>query len=180
MTETQGVVIPRELRDAIRKEAIQQTAKWAIGALLALVGFALAGWWLYLKPKIIEVVGGVPSAAVVAFDIRDKCPEGWTAFETANSRFIIAAGKGDDLTARQFGATGGNERHSLTLREMPAHTHSYIDWRAGPGSCTFSGCNGTGGDQTKTTGVAGGTETGATEPFEIMPPFLALRFCKKD
>jgi hypothetical protein len=172
--------ISDEVKKAIKDEAFAQAAKWAIGVLVSLIGFAAVGWWLFLKPILIEVFGGVPSNSVVAFDLRDKCPSGWSPFNDANGRFIVGAGKGEGLTVRSFAQTGGNETHALTIRQMPAHTHPYIDWAGGPGSCTFSGCNGTGGDQKKTTSPAGGTENGTTEPFELLPPFLALRMCKKD
>jgi hypothetical protein len=146
------------------------------GAALALTAGAAVAWAAIKS----WVVFDMPAGAVVAYDLRDRCPQGWSPFDAGNGRVIVGAGKGDSLTARPFGQPGGREQHTLTLQQMPAHSHSYVDWRSGPGSCTFSGCNGTGGDQSKTTGVAGGMEGGATQAFEIMPPYLALRLCKKD
>lgn len=164
------------LWDTVKKKATEHVA----AAIITGLGLALAAGgavtWAVIKTWIVF---DMPSGAIVAYDLRDRCPAGWSPFDAGNGR-VIGAGKGDNLTPRSFGQPGGNERHALTIRQIPAHTHSYVDWRGGAGSCTFSGCNGHGGDQDKITGSAGGTENGTAEPFEIMPPFLALRLCKKD
>jgi hypothetical protein len=171
--------IPDDVRKAIQKETLSQFSKWLVGAIGTLLVAALLGWWFYLKPILIEAVGGVPSNAIVAFDIRSKCPTGWSDFESAAGRVIVAAGKGNGLTQRDFGISGGKESITLTLDQIPAHSHNYTDWRAGSGSCSFSGCNGSGGDQPRVTEKTGGKE-GVTQPFEVMPPYLVLRMCRKD
>jgi len=38
-------------------------------------------------------------------------------------RFVVGAGAGDGLTARTPGQTGGEEMHTTTLVELPAHDH---------------------------------------------------------
>lgn len=42
-------------------------------------------------------------------------------------RFILGAGSGAGLTSRVVKQTGGSETHTLTLSEMPNHTHSVND-----------------------------------------------------
>lgn len=180
MPEQNEKKIPEELLASIRSEAFSEAGKLILGAVASLLLIAFIGWWLYLKPKLIELLAGVPTGAVMSFDIREKCPSGWSEFDAGSGRFIIGAGKGDSLSPRPFGVAGGKETHTLTIRQIPAHKHGYVDWRSGDGACSFSGCNGRGGDVPKDTSSVGGTESGATDPFEIMPPFIALRFCKKD
>lgn len=88
-------------------------------------------------------------------------------------RTVIGTGNGAGLTNRSVGETGGEETHSLTLPEIPAHTHSDhehtpdvdVEGPAGvpqgaPGIWFPS-----------STGSAGGG--GA---HENMPPFTALKY----
>ena len=39
-------------------------------------------------------------------------------------RIIIGSGQGDNLTNRILGITGGKENETLTIQQMPSHTHS--------------------------------------------------------
>lgn len=168
--------IPVEFRDAIRKEVINQSAKWVIAGVITLITIAAAGWWLYFLPKLTSLVGGVPSGAVVAFDLRNGCPAGWQSFDDSNGRFILGSGKGEGLTLRPFGQPGGEETHKLTVLELPAHTHSYSSY-------VFSGSKE--GKQPAHIKFGGGSvdgetkSTGQNEAFQIIPPYIALRYCVK-
>ena len=75
---------------AIRKEAIAQGAKWTVAAFAALAATAFAGWWLYLKPAFAQSLGAVPERAVLAFDLPNGCPSGWTLFEPASFALFSA------------------------------------------------------------------------------------------
>jgi microcystin-dependent protein len=44
----------------------------------------------------------------------------------ARGRVLGTVGSGSGLTARTLGQTAGSETHTLTVNELPAHTHSYI------------------------------------------------------
>jgi hypothetical protein len=171
--------IPAELVKAIRDEAFSQAAKWLVYGVISLASLAFIGWWLYLKPVLISTLGGVPTGAVAAFDLRERCPDGWSDFDALRGRVIIGAGKGDGLAQRDFGQLAGAEKVTLTLRQIPPHTHPYTDWGPAAGSCSFSGCNGSGSDRPLKTGSSGGNDSGGTDPFEILPPYLAMRMCKK-
>jgi len=58
-------------------------------------------------------------------------PDGWALCDGSNGtpdlsgRFIVGAGQGNGLSNYAVGATGGEERHTLTIQEMPSHRHSY-------------------------------------------------------
>lgn len=48
-----------------------------------------------------------------------------TWVQTAAGRVLIGAGKADSGTTFTAGATGGEEKHKLSVEEMPSHTHKY-------------------------------------------------------
>ena len=131
--------------------------------------------------------------AVVAFDV--SCPTGWTDVgndETERGRFagrmLIAAGpatpraNGASTTERAKNAQGGKEAHTLTLAEMPDHTHELIlvqnqgsEWAIDTGGPPLKGSSFRQGlpHQRQTAPAGGGA------PHNNMPPFIALYFCKK-
>lgn len=45
-------------------------------------------------------------------------------------RVAVGAGSGEKLTKRTLGEKGGEEKHTLTIDEMPKHRHSWKDVRA--------------------------------------------------
>jgi hypothetical protein len=117
---------------AIRREAIAQAAKWAIAGAVALIVAALLGWWLYLQPKIVNIVGGLPVGAVVAFDRSEGCPQGdtWIPFSAAAGRTVIGASnteqdiigkddRGDMIRPRTLLTHGGSQYSSLTKDNLP-------------------------------------------------------------
>lgn len=122
--------------------------------------------------SISRDTGNIPPGAVIAFDL-PACPTGWTDFAAAAGRTIIGAGSGSGLTPRAQGETGGEETHTLTTNEMPAHSHggvlrgdlfAYIPalWPTGP-----------------TIGAGSTDNTGGNAAHNIMQPYIALRYCKK-
>ena len=80
---------------------------------IASVGYALAAG------------NGVPKGAIIMWSgAVNQIPEGWALCDGTNGtpnlrdRFIVGAGSGYAV-----GATGGEAAHSLTVSEMPSHTH---------------------------------------------------------
>jgi hypothetical protein len=128
-----------------------------------------------------EVISRVlPNGAVVAFDKSEGCPSGWSSFLAAGGRTIIGAGpnsnldeNGRQLSVRQLGASGGEEKHKLSLDEMPPHNH-------GGG---LVGTSDHGGLDNSARGVANNEKPleleGKGLAHNIMPPFIALYYCKK-
>lgn len=140
---------------------------------------------------------GKLSGAVVAFDLEEGCPVGWTnvsEFEGVRfaGRTLVAAGPAIDrgiykTQERSFDDQGGQEQVSLGTKQMPKHAHDHENsqvldggnWSLQEGSKTF---NPNGGGRA-TSGYAGGDDNidhGESYPHENMPPFIALNFCKKN
>lgn len=166
-----------ELRASVKKEITQQAAKWLVATVIGAIALAASGWWLYLKPKLVEVAGGVPSGLVAAFDLPKDCPTGWNPFDEAAGRTIIGVGKGRDLNERRYREEGGKETHLLTEEELPSHSHDVIQMIGDNNVDGVDSCCVRSGDhhnQPRRSGVTGGGKA-----HENMPPFLALRFCKK-
>ena len=78
-------------------------------------------------------VGGkpavIPSGVIVMWSgTKDNIPEGWALCDGSNGtpdlrgRFIVGAGVGDYTV----GKTGGEERVTLTLDQIPSHSHKFL------------------------------------------------------
>ena len=119
------------------------------------------------------------------------------------SKFILGAGKGKDaggvdLTDRKVGENGGEEKHKLTITEMPSHQHDVNvrqggDWDP---SNTVWGINAgfsqnhrsatSWGTTLQRTSYNGGTSrqepdgsAAPTNSFNIMPPYYVLAYIIK-
>lgn len=56
-------------------------------------------------------------------------------------RVCVGAGLGNSLTTRNLGSIGGEENHTLSVNEMPSHTHS-LSRRINPDNGAFDTDNG--------------------------------------
>ena len=76
-------------------------------------------------PDSLKILTGatvaIPQNAVVAFN--RQCPAGWELFRDAAGRMIVGVGQGDGLRNRGLEERGGAETHTLTIAEMPRHSH---------------------------------------------------------
>lgn len=114
-------------------------------------------------------LGGIPSGAVMAFNLAG-CPSGWSEYTSARDRTIIGSG-----SSYSRGATGGAATHTLTIAEMPAHTHALPYGTAGGSTAAY---HYTAQDRTrdgKTTLSAGGSQA-----HNNMQPYIALLYCVKN
>lgn len=94
-------------------------------------------------------------------------------------KFVVGVGSGNiqgrPLTTRNLGDTGGEENHTLDIKEIPSHSHTTFGDSCSGGNCPSKGLinysyfNGA-------TGNAGGNpnNNNATDPHNNMPPFYAL------
>lgn len=125
-----------------------------------------------------------PPNSVMAF--ASACPKGWVPFENAIGRTIIGAGGGAGLERRNLLDVGGAERVTLTIDEMPRHSHSLqmdeMLW-GGKGSAPYADnriANGTDLDKEATFAPSGQVlEAGGGQSHDNMPPWIALNYCRK-
>ncbi|MEP6018148.1 MAG: hypothetical protein ABJ251_06655 [Paracoccaceae bacterium] len=150
--------------------------------------------------SIPENLAGIPSGAVVAFDLPNRCPEGWGPFAELQGRVIIGASFGipDNLFRseatidRKYRDHGGQEEVALTGHEqLPRHRHevevggssrlSFVDYsqfKQDGGTSPLVSNSGTRHPYAGT-GTFRTNYVGNSVPHENMPPFIALYYCKK-
>lgn len=130
-----------------------------------------------------EQGSSAPSGTLAAFNLA-ACPSGWTAATYAAGRVIVGAGSGAGLSARTFGATGGEETHLQSVTELPQHAHTIgARW-------SDSGAFGSPPQQDAARFAAGGinairddrttSQVGGSQPFNVMQPFIVMTYCQKD
>jgi len=109
-------------------------------------------------------------------------PSGWQLCDGTNNtpdlrdRFVVGARQDNNGVAKTnvsgtLTQIGGEAQHTLTIDEMPPHSHSYRYWSA----WYFSGstelaAKGSYNDNAQTSTVGGG------KPHNILPPYYALCF----
>ena len=98
--------------------------------------------------------------------VGSSSPASWLGgtWERIQDRFLIGAGGSYSL-----GATGGSATHTLTVNEMPSHTHDLVVHGYEASGGLGSGKRVTNGTMTKTT-----TATGGGQAHNNMPPYLAV------
>jgi len=152
------------------------TGEMPAGTVAAFAGGAIPSGWLpcdgstvspTLYPALFSAIGAQYGGdGITTFSLPDL-----------RGRTLVGAGQGAGLTNRVHGTTGGEERHTLTVAEMPAHTHketgtNRLDVASGGGihvqdvdNATFAPI---------TTG-----STGGGQPHNVMPPFISLTYIIK-
>lgn len=133
---------------------------------------------------------GVPIGGIIMWS-GDHPPTGWalcdgqiyngTQTPDLRGRFILSSGSGTGFTPRTIGDTGGVEKVTLSLDEMPIHKHdvsAYVNvvnvsqYQSGDliggysGYNVFQNVNATVSEQDK----------GGNQPHENMPPFYVLAY----
>lgn len=190
---------------SMRDQAIGAAIGVIVAAALGVIGNAVTEGWLVrqisgattedikaLETRLKELeqapapapIGKeIASGTVVAFDLPNGCPDGWTEFADAAGRVIIGQGSGmvdengQPLMSRKYREHGGEEKHTLTVAEMPSHQHSVYQ-HAGYHGGDVEGASA--GDARTMVHAAVSGPTGGGEAHNNMPPYVALYFCKKD
>jgi hypothetical protein len=177
---------PADVAAEIRKQIVSQFAKYFVGAVFAVLIFVLAAVWFYIKTFYLPWIGVVPAGAVIAMDSPSGCEGilgGWEPFKAGEGRFVIGVGKSSEKYASQHDYQdkhGGDEKHILTVDELPKSTVELAWAQSVDGSSsTFNQFVG-GGSRPGTGHFKEKFDLpGKGEAFEAMPPYIALYLCKK-
>lgn len=96
-------------------------------------------------------------------------------WEKIQDRFLLASGSSYSL-----GATGGEATHTLTIEEMPKHTHQIrnIDWYDDDVGNTLPGADHT-YDKNGYIHWLTTRESGGNYPHNNMPPYLVVNVWKR-
>ena len=157
------------IRSEVQKEATSQAARALVAGVVIVVLAAGAGWWFYLKPKFVDLAGGVPSGAVVAFE-RINCPNGWQEYKKLYGRFI----RGIDRSNEYIDPDGERGIGGIQVDLIAAH------WHALPGEAWSFDGNGSNQDPSNPNGGAGFRRTMETGGAETRPKNVALLFCVRE
>lgn len=125
----------------------------------------------------------MPSGTIVAWNgTIDTIPNGWLLCDGLNStpnlsgRFIYGLNK-DNGNYNTNGKTGGAETVQLSVAQLPAHAHSYIDWKPS-GTTPVQGKSG--GQNVTINNVPFAPNstgsTGSNQSHENMPPYYVLAY----
>lgn len=163
----------------------------AIGGLTVAI-IALLLFILFYHPANVQVTGGIPSGAVVAYADIKSCPDGWKQFDDGAGRVIIGAGSGSNkdetgkvLSRYSPSQTGGQESSILKASNLPPHTHKYNDiyYSERGGSVTVPNNLGSNGSDSDNKGFqivrTTLTDSSKASGFTNLPPYVALLLCEK-
>lgn len=118
----------------------------------------------------------------MAFD-SDTCPSGWTAYTAANGRTIIGVGNSGAAGSVNHtrGSTGGEEKHTQTINEMPSHNHNeQFNYTNSDGVGSYGGRISIQSADSQPGGNPYTAYTGGGQAFNVMNPYVTLLYCKKN
>lgn len=161
----------KEHLNVASNEAVQD-----IGALYNTQGTAV-----FPNANIVGSFNVIPQGSIIMWygDLL-KIPDGWYLCDGQNGtpdlqgRFVLGYGSGQGLTPRLMNQRGGAETVTLSVAQMPAHTHPYPlprgdqSWSNGGGNSLWGG--GWGGFNPNT------GQTGGNQAHENMPPYQVLAY----
>lgn len=126
--------------------------------------------------KALDTGSGVPSGSIIPWygNLAD-IPDGFALCNGSNGtpdlrdRFIVGAG-----ISYSLGATGGSDTVTLTVAQMPSHTHGI------PIANTYSGFGGPPDSSDRAmVGSYDSLSAGGDQPHENRPPYYALYYIMK-
>jgi microcystin-dependent protein len=164
--------------------AVDPTTLTPTGAVMPFAGAAAPTGWLVCAGQAVNrttyaalfaVIGttfgaGDGSTTFTLPDLRGRAVFGVDNMGGVAANRLGSGTTGGITGTASLGATGGEQKHTLTIAEIPAHTHSYNDaFTAGINQAGTGGNFGT--SQTGSTGGGGA--------HNVTPPAIALNYIVK-
>jgi chitodextrinase len=115
-------------------------------------------------------VTSVPLGMIAIWGKPAPFPNGWEEYVPLRGRMPVGLDT-NDSTFNTLLNYGGNKQKTLTINEIPPHTHSYDKAISGRGYQTRSDDNPLGSNVSETSG-----STGGGLPFSIMNPYRIVHF----
>ncbi|MGR9503664.1 hypothetical protein ACU8MW_08100 [Rhizobium leguminosarum] len=123
----------------------------------------------------------IPGGAIMAFN-KPECPAGWHGFPMLEGRVIVGTGKGPGPDDMIFGHSDGEQKHTQTIVEMPAHNHTNGGYtrllQPGPHRTAV-----TWDDTPNETDIVDSADektVGGGQAFNVMQPYYVLTYCERD
>ena len=124
--------------------------------------------WFTTTEDLVDVVYPIGSIYMSVNSTSPSTLFGGT-WQKIEDTFLLASGT--DYTT---GDTGGEAEHTLTINEMPSHTHNYYHYQSNGSSTRYS----TGWTNQKSATI--NTEnTGGGQAHNNMPPYLVVNVWKR-
>ncbi|MEZ5534524.1 MAG: hypothetical protein R3F02_02765 [Thiolinea sp.] len=99
--------------------------------------------------------------------------ENWVKWGNAANRFLLGNGTGSN--GRRLNSTGGSERVTLSIQEIPSHSHVQVWGQSAGEAGTRSWGNSI--KVYKQKEIQNTRRTGGSRSHENMPPYLVVNFC---
>lgn len=156
-----------------------------VGTVISYTNEILPSGWLKCNgsellqsdyPDLFAVVGTKYGGSSITFNLPDM-----------RSRTIVGSGQNIECSNRNIGDTGGNETHTLTVNEIPSHSHrvfnslstSALEYSATTKTDIIVGDRGGQYEQTNTDYTDYIESTGGSQPHAIMQPFIVCNYIIK-
>jgi hypothetical protein len=142
------------------------------GLIVAAVVASFPGMWHEAVTPVL------PKTAIVAFE--GPCPADWDPYRPADGRFVIGSGSLSDGTDLVHSPTGGQISVTLTRENLPRMevvSPSRVMGASPPGNRDYQ-FRTLGGPEPFQIGALG-APSGKVEAIRILPPYLALNYCKR-
>jgi len=149
-----------------------------VGSVQMFAGSSAPEGWVLCDGTTLDSVANPKYAALFTVISTTYGGTGAASFKVPDTRgrVPVGAGTGTGLTARSLAGTGGAETHTLTISEMPSHTHTIKT----PSSQSSSmGGDVAADDDTNLWPYRTTTATGGNQPHNNMQPFLVFNYIIK-